>query len=245
MNAPQKPSTATSIWNIFFKGLLTVLPVALTLYLLIWLVQALEGMFSFFLGALLPEAWSFPGLSLLLGIGFIFLAGLLLQLWLVRWIWSWGEALLERIPLIQEVYTSIRQAFRYLAGQQQAVGGKVVMVTIENPPMRLLGLVTCENLSKAPKGLQSEDTIGVYLPMSFQIGGYTVYVPRSSVQPVDMTAKEALRWSLMGGVIQNSENRGQKTEARNQRSEVRGQKSEVRNQRSEIRGQRSEVRKKK
>lgn len=203
MTTPPQDSKTNSIWNIFFKGLLTVLPVALTIYLVVWLVQALEGMFSFFLGAFLPATWTFPGLSLLLGIGFIFLAGLLLQVWVVQWVWSWGEALLERIPLVQEVYTSIRQAFKYLAGQQKAVGSKVVMVTIENPPMRLLGLVTCEDLSKAPKGLQSEDTIGVYLPMSFQIGGYTVYVPRSSVQPVDMTAKQALRWALMGGVMES------------------------------------------
>ena len=201
MTTPTQPTS--SIWNIFFKGLLAVLPVALTIYLLVWLVQALEGMFSFFLGAILPQAWSFPGLSLIMGIGFIFLAGLLLQFWLVQWIWSWGEALLERIPLIQEVYTSIRQAFKYIAGQQDAVGGKVVMVTLDNPPMKLLGLITCDDLSKAPKGLQGEDIVGVYLPMSFHIGGYTVYVPRSSLQLVDMSAKEALRWSMMGGVMES------------------------------------------
>ena len=52
MTTMPKPTTAGRIWNIFFKGLLTVLPVALTIYLIVWLIQALIKLFAIWIEAL-------------------------------------------------------------------------------------------------------------------------------------------------------------------------------------------------
>jgi len=64
----------------------------------------------------------------------------------------------------------------------------------------VLGLVTRDDFAKAPKDMGSKDTVAVYLPMSYQVGGYTVYVSKKTIRPIDMSKKDALRWTLMAGV---------------------------------------------
>ena len=46
----------------------------------------------------------------------------------------------------------------------------------------------------------AEDTIAVYLPMSYMVGGYTVFLPRELVEPTSLTVEEGMRIALMGGV---------------------------------------------
>jgi uncharacterized membrane protein len=78
--------------------------------------------------------------------------------------------------------------------------GQVVMVTVGQPSVRLLGFVTREDFSDCPEGMGGEDKVAVYLPMSYQIGGYTVNVPRSCVEPIDMSFQDAMRYALTAGM---------------------------------------------
>ncbi|TNF92239.1 MAG: DUF502 domain-containing protein [Gammaproteobacteria bacterium] len=66
--------------------------------------------------------------------------------------------------------------------------------------MRLVGFVTQKEVSVPLDTLPSEDLIGVYLPLSYQIGGYTVYLPRDRVKPVDMSVEQAMRLTLTAGI---------------------------------------------
>jgi uncharacterized membrane protein len=58
-------------------------------------------------------------------------------------------------------------------------------------------------MSDLPQGLASDDNIAVYLPMGYMIGGYTVFVPRSWVQAIDMSVEEAMRSSLIAWMSAN------------------------------------------
>jgi uncharacterized membrane protein len=89
---------------------------------------------------------------------------------------------------------------KYFGGEQRSGPSKAVTIAVGDPPVRLLGLVTLDDMKSAPSGLGDEDTVAVYLPMSYQMGGFTVYVPRSKIAPVDMSAKEALQWAVTAGV---------------------------------------------
>jgi uncharacterized membrane protein len=68
--------------------------------------------------------------------------------------------------------------------------------------VRLVGLVTRERFDDLPDGFEfdEDETIAVYCQMGYQVGGYTLFVPRSSVTPIDMSVEEGLRFSLMGAV---------------------------------------------
>ena len=78
--------------------------------------------------------------------------------------------------------------------------GQVVTVTLHEGGPRLLGFLTRESLNDLPEGLGGEGTVAVYLPMSYQIGGYTLILPRSAVTPVEMGIEDAMRFAVTAGV---------------------------------------------
>jgi len=72
-------------------------------------------------------------------------------------------------------------------------------VALRWPDQRLetVGMVTRQSLADLPDGLLRGDRVAVYLPMGYMIGGYTVFVPRDWVHPIDMSVEEAMRQSLI------------------------------------------------
>ncbi|MFA6037010.1 MAG: DUF502 domain-containing protein [Legionellales bacterium] len=186
-------------YSIFVTGLLAILPIALTVYVLIWLITTFESLFSGLFDLFLPASWYIPGMGVLVGVFSIFLVGLVLQLLIFQQLQSLIERFFEKFPLVGDIYESLNGLMKYLAGSdKQNAAEQVVIVSING--MNLLGIVTSGDLSDAPAGLTTGDMVAVYLPMSYQVGGYTVYIARDQIIPVDMTKKEALRWTLTGGV---------------------------------------------
>ena len=66
------------------------------------------------------------------------------------------------------------------------------MVTIGDDQTSLMGLMTRDDFSDLPEGIGDDETVAVYLPMSYQLGGFTVMVPKSKVRPVDMKVDQAM-----------------------------------------------------
>lgn len=187
-------------YSLFMTGLLAILPLALTFYVLFWLVTTFESLFRGVFDIFLPLNWYIPGMGVIFGVFFIFVIGLVLQSLVFQQLKSLIESFLERFPLVGDIYESFNGLMKYLAGNgKQNANEQVVVVSIDG--MNLLGIVTSSDLSNAPHGITKGDMIAVYLPMSYQIGGYTVYIARDRVIPVEMNKKEALRWTLTGGVI--------------------------------------------
>lgn len=183
--------------RIFLSGLAAVVPLALTLALLVWLGVQSEKLFGGAVRWLLPEALVFPGLGLILGIAVVFGVGLLMQVWLVQQLFLLGEALLGRIPLIKTIYGSIRDVMQMFSRHDGEDTGKPVVVRLPGREEALLGFVTRDGLSDE---LGGADTVAVYLPMSYQIGGYTLLLARDRVEPLDMSAQDAMRFVLTAGL---------------------------------------------
>lgn len=186
-------------YSLFVTGLLAILPLALTIYVLIWLITTFESLFRGLFDVLLPAGWYIPGMGVVVGVLSIFLVGLVLQLWIFQQLQNWIDRFFEKFPLVGDIYESLNGLMKYLAGNnKQNAAEQVVAVKIDG--MNLLGIVTASDLKDAPDGLASGDMVAVYLPMSYQVGGYTVYIPRDRLIHVEMSKKEALRWTLTGGV---------------------------------------------
>jgi uncharacterized membrane protein len=90
--------------------------------------------------------------------------------------------------------------FTNLMSQPRKQGLQQVVLVRLGGDLRVMGFVTRSDLTGLPPGMSEPGNIAVYMPMSYQIGGYTALVPRSSVQPVDMTLEEAMRFTLTAGV---------------------------------------------
>lgn len=193
--------SARRISRIFLRGLVVILPIVITLALVYWLVLSTEALLGGIVKLVLPDKYYTTGLGVLLGLILIFVAGLTINVWVTRMLIGWAEALMERIPIVKSIYGAVRDLAEFLSGARSGQRfHKVVVVTIgEN--MRLMGFVTREDFSDQPAHIgATSDTIAVYLPMSYQIGGFTVFLPRSSVQPIDITIEDAMRYTLTAGM---------------------------------------------
>ena len=182
-----------SIGRIFLTGILTILPILATLYLMVWLFAAVEHFLGKLLLLLLPDEYYRAGMGLLAALVLVFLIGLLMRAWLFRQLVKAGESLLLKIPLIKVVYRSLKDLFGLFSDEKNSEALQVVSVQLPGTDIRLLGFLTRSDFSDMPKGVGNEDEVAVYLPMSYQVGGYTVMIPRNRVTPVPMSRKSPMR----------------------------------------------------
>lgn len=189
-----------SLGRIFLTGVLTVLPVLATAYLLIWLFTTAELFLGKPLRWLIPDDYYRGGMGLLVGIIVIFVVGVLMRAYIVRRVFEFSERILLEIPLIKTIYAALRDFFGMFAGQSDSDALQVVMVTLPGSSLRLMGFVTRDEFSDLPEGIAEPGEVAVYLPMSYQIGGFTVFMPRTQLSPVQMSREQAMRFVLTAGL---------------------------------------------
>jgi len=189
-----------SIGRIFLTGILTILPILATIYLVVWLFTAVERFLGKQLLFLMPDEYYRAGMGLCAALVLIFLIGLLMRAWLFRQLIKLGESLLLKIPLIKVVYRALKDLFGLFSDDKNSESLQVVSVQLPGTDMRLLGFLTRSDFSDMPKGVGNEDDVAVYLPMSYQVGGYMVMIPRNRVTPVPMSREEAMRFVLTAGL---------------------------------------------
>lgn len=192
----------------FLSGLFVLLPIMVTLAIVMWLIGIAETVLGAFIRVLLPNNAYLPGMGLILTLVLIFLVGVAMQAIFFRELINWIEEQLERIPLIKTVYSAVKDltGFFSRAGSGAKRFGQVVQVQYPGTPIRMLGFVTLEDLvGVGLGGADGEDSVAVYLPMSYQIGGYTVFLPRSYLTPVDMGMEEAMRFLITAGLSRTPE----------------------------------------
>ena len=193
-----------SLSKIFLAGMAATVPIAITIYILYWLGTSAERFFGGMLKFIMPASVYRPGMGVVIGIGIIFLVGLFMRAWIVRKVFSWAEGLLGRVPIVKTVYGSARDLIGFVTNSKDREFNQVVTITWPNTQIRLLGFVTRDDLHHIAAGLAPEGSISVYLPMSYQIGGYTVFVPRNAVEPVDMSMNDAMRFAITAGMSTSS-----------------------------------------
>lgn len=179
-------------------GLITIVPVVLTFYLLYWLAVSTETALGGQLMRVLPGELYKPGLGVATGLAIAFLVGMLMNNYVVQRIFARGEQLFYRIPLVKMIYPALRDFMDYFSPKKKKDYQQVVVLTLGG--MKVLGLVTHADMARLPSGFNDDDHLLVYLPMSYMLGGHTVLVPRAAVEPIDMGMDEAMRFVLTAGL---------------------------------------------
>lgn len=200
MPRPRHP--LTSLWRTFLTGLVAIIPLAVTAYVVYWLFNAADSLFSGIGQALLPPGWYFPGLGLIAGLLAVLALGAILNVWVFgRVVLALGSRLLERIPLIKTVYSGVHDLMLFVSRTPDDDSRHVVLVTLPGD-IRLLGFITDTAPAQAiPElTLDGEAVLAVYLPMSYQIGGYALYLPERCLQRLEMSVEEAMRMVLTAGM---------------------------------------------
>lgn len=189
-----------SINRNFLVGVVTLLPVVLTIYLLYWLVATTESALGDVVRFVMPDAWYVPGMGVAAGLVSAFVVGLLMRTLVAQRLFAWGERIFYRLPLVRSVYPSLRDLLAYLSPEKKKEFEKVVAVTFGETGVQAIGLVTQSGPDRLPRGFGGADYVLVYFPMAYNIGGYAVLMPRSAVRPLDMSMEDAMRFALTAGV---------------------------------------------
>jgi uncharacterized membrane protein len=185
----------------FLQGLSVILPLFFTIYMLYWLASLAERSLGAVIAAVLPHSLHVPGLGVLAGLLCVLVVGLVMNLWLARLFLRWAEGALERVPLVKTLYGSVRDLMTFAVGSGSKPAMKqVVTVSFCGGDVKLLGFVTREDFGDLPHGFDGEEVVAVYLPMSYQIGGFTILVPKAETRAIDMGFEDAMRFAITGGV---------------------------------------------
>ncbi len=189
-----------SLGKVFLTGTFTVLPILATIYLMVWFLSAVERFLGRQLLLIIPDDYYRAGMGMAAAVIMIFVVGLLTRAWLFRRLLKWGEQLLLRVPVVKAVFKSIKDLFGLFSADEDSQALQVVSITYPGTQMRLIGFVTRRDFAGLPDGMGGAEDMAVYLPMSYQVGGYTVILPRNLVTPIDMPRDQAMRFVLTAGL---------------------------------------------
>ena len=128
------------------------------------------------------------------------LIGLLTHVIVFQKLFAVGETILNRLPLVKTIYSAIKDFIDYFSPDSRVAMSKVVLVKVPGHEFEMLGFVTSEDLSHIPAELSVDEPIAVYLPMSYMIGGYTLFLPRSCLTPIDISFEDGMKLVLTGAV---------------------------------------------
>jgi len=143
--------------------------------------------------AVIGPKYYIPGMGILASVIILFFIGVVLNTWLISHITNLFERLLKRIPIFNSLYKMVKNVTHFFQATPGDEKSQVVEVTIAG--QTLVGFITREDFSEYPD--MDQNRVAVFLPMSYQIGGYTVLLPRSEVKPLNIKIEEALQYSLI------------------------------------------------
>jgi len=185
--------------RIFLTGLLTLIPAVATIYFMVWLIGAVDRIFGKPLRWLLPHETYVAGTGIVLAVAIVFGVGVLMHGVLFRQLFRKAEQVMLAMPLVRSIYGALKDLLG-LFGQHKDSALQVVAVTLPGTSWKLLGFVTRQEFTDLPEGVGTPAEVAVYFPMSYQVGGYTLIVPRESVRPVAMSREDAMKFILTAGL---------------------------------------------
>jgi uncharacterized membrane protein len=184
----------------------TVLPLALTVYVIWWLVNTVEGWLRralIWLGIVSPEHY-WPGLGLITGFVLLLVVGGLVNAYAGKILLKYWDDFLGRIPFVKTLYGGFRDVLSLLpsgSGEKRDLQ-RVVLARFAD--VHAIGFVTREDVPSVLFEHGGRDWVTVYFPMSYAFGGYTLYLPRERLQPLDISVEDAMRLAITAGLTAGS-----------------------------------------
>ncbi|HUX74409.1 MAG TPA: DUF502 domain-containing protein [Steroidobacteraceae bacterium] len=190
------------ILTLTMSGLVTVLPVALTVYVVWWVVHSLEVTLRRALISLdiISPAHYWPGLGLLAGFLLLLIVGGLVNAYAGRLMLKYWDDFLGRIPFVKTLYGGFRDVVSLLPSGSGEKRDLQRVVVARFGSVHAIGFVTREDVPAALHAHGGHDWVTVYFPMSYAFGGYTVYLPRDHVEPLDISVEDAMRLAITAGL---------------------------------------------
>lgn len=190
--------------TLFFSGLLLLLPLIVTIWVVRLLVHTLDQTLLLLPERSRPEnllGFDVPGLGVALALVIVLAAGMFARNFAAQRFLRWTELLLARIPVVRPVYTGVKQISETLFAEKGNAFRKALLVEFPRA-----GVWTIAFQTGVPSGELLEhvepDSINVYVPTTPNpTGGYFIIVPRKSTRDLNLSVDEALKLVLSMGVV--------------------------------------------
>lgn len=187
--------------KIFFRGLLTLLPIAITIYVVYSAVVILDDLLGSIIRSVFPNTVYVPGLGFVLILVIIYIFGLLLNNFVTQRLFDEIEKKITEVPFVKAIYSPLKDLMNLFSKKEQNQMGSVVLVRMGDSQARAMGLVTRESFADLPiHPTTAEDKIAVYFPLSYGLGGFTFLVPKSQVEKIDLPVEKAMSLAITGWV---------------------------------------------
>ena len=177
------------IINYFLQGLLYIVPISVTFYVVYWTFQKIDGILPF----------QFPGLGLIVIIALITIIGFAGSVIIGSPINSFFQRLLKKAPLLRTIYSSMKDLMSTFVGKKKGFNQAVLIKLYENSTIERVGFITNENLSSL--GIKGGKIL-VYLPHSYAFSGQLFVVEKSYITPIDKPSSEIMKLIVSGGVTE-------------------------------------------
>ena len=172
----------------FVNGLLVVVPIAVTGYVMWFLVTYVDGLLR------VP----FPGLGILIVLAFILTVGAVVSNVVGQKLLDLMESVINRLPFVKLLYGSIKDLMGAFVGDKKSFDRPVVVDLLESSDVKVLGFVTSDRFDDP----SLSEHVAVYLPQSYNVAGNLLVVPKTRVKPIDADGAQFMAFIMSGGVTQ-------------------------------------------
>jgi uncharacterized membrane protein len=170
----------------FFEGLLVLVPVLGSIYIIYLVFQKIDGILK------IP----IPGVGFVITIAVITIIGFLSSNFITRRLVRFSERIFSRLPLVKLVYSSIKDLIGAFVGDKKSFD-KPVLVTLDNTTKeKALGFITRESLDF----LSLSDHVAVYFPQSYNFAGNMSIFPKAQVKHVETKSADVMKFLVSGGL---------------------------------------------
>jgi len=190
------------IWTLFLNGLLTILPIILTLAIFNITYKLLKSWLEPLKDIMPPFLTTIPHAEIIIAVAFIFLVGTILKIFILKRIIHSIESIIERLPLIRTVYSGIKQLTQALTTQEEPSFKKVVLIEFPRKGVYSLGfLISQMNPEIAPN--KETKFFNIFIPTTPNpTNGYFTILPEHELKIIKMSRKDAMAMIISGGIIQ-------------------------------------------
>ncbi len=185
--------------KIFTTGLLTILPLVITIYVFYLIFNFLDNL----IGDLIEAVFSYriPGIGFAAGLLLILLIGFIASNIIGSRLIGFSDKLLQRLPLARGIYTSARQIIDAFTVQGKNAFQKVVLLEYPRKGLYVLGFVTGSSKGEIQDKTHA-DTLNIFIPTTPNpTSGMLILAPRQEVIELNMTIEEGMKVIISGGLF--------------------------------------------
>lgn len=188
----------------FITGLLTWIPLAITLMVLAWIVNTLDQILLLVPAVLHPRnlfGFNIPGVGVILTLLIVLMTGLVTRNYVGEKLMFWWESLLGRIPVVKSIYSSVKQVSDTLFSSSGQAFRKALLVQYPREGMWTIALLTGKPGGDCANHL-GDDYLSVYVPTTPNpTSGFFLMVKKSEVVELDMSVDDAMKYIVSMGVV--------------------------------------------